>query len=87
MQSTAIIAAFRSREQTLKLLRIARENGIACSAVNTPREAGVACGISVSFCPDCFPHIKRIISCGGFERFIGFFKVTSAGYRTAVERI
>ena len=85
--NTTMIAAFKSREQTISLYRTAKQNGIPCNIVNTPREVGVCCGISVSFDPEHMPYIQRLIYKGNYDRFIGFFKVVKTGYGTAIEKI
>lgn len=41
-----ILAVFRSRAQTLDYVAALKNAGIPASAVATPKEAGVGCGIS-----------------------------------------
>ena len=50
------IAVFRSRTQVLEFIDGMRRNGISCSAVNTPSEAHVGCGISAKF---SVPYLKK----------------------------
>ena len=44
-----ILAVFRSRAQTLDYVAALKNAGIPASAVATPKEAGVGCGISAKF--------------------------------------
>ena len=44
-----VLAVFRSRSQTLDFLSRLRSAGVPSQAVNTPREAGVGCGIYGSY--------------------------------------
>ncbi|MDR1093602.1 MAG: DUF3343 domain-containing protein [Clostridiales bacterium] len=88
MDAISVIAAFRSRAQTMKLFQAAKQNGIPCNIVNTPREAAVSCGISVSYCPEVHAYIQRLMYRGNFSGLIGFFKITRVGgKRTLAERI
>ena len=82
-----IIAAFRSRAQTMKLFTAAKNNNIPCGIVNTPREAGTPCGISVSYRPDAHVYIQRLMYRGGFDGLIGIFRITRNGKKTIAERI
>ena len=87
MNIETCIAAFRSRAQTLKLLQIAKANGIPCRIINTPKGVAVGCGLSVSFDPEYYPYVRDIVRRGTFDLLAGFFIVTRMGNRTAVKRI
>lgn len=41
-----ILAVFRSRSQALDFISKLRANGLSATAVSTPKEANVGCGIS-----------------------------------------
>jgi hypothetical protein len=75
------IAAFRSRSQTTRLFQSAKNNGIPCSVIDTPRAAGAGCGISVRYCPEYHRRICDIYKREGYNSLIGFFKTekTSGG--------
>ena len=55
-----IIVAFRSRAQTIKVFNLLSAHGIALEIVNTPKEAGVGCGLSVKIKPNAFELVKKV---------------------------
>ncbi|GHV01841.1 hypothetical protein FACS1894211_12270 [Clostridia bacterium] len=87
MNSITIIAAFRSRAQTMKLFQAAKQNHVPCSIVNTPREAGTPCGISVSYTPEVHAYMQRLMYKGNFGGLIGFFKITRTGKKITADKI
>ncbi len=46
---TFCIAVFRSRTQVMEFIEYMQSRGIDSSAINTPAEAHVGCGISAKF--------------------------------------
>ena len=54
------IAPFRSRSEALKLSRALNEERIANIIINTPRNLGVSCGLSVVFFYDRSEQPRRI---------------------------
>lgn len=42
-----IVAVFRSRQHALAFADAAREHGIKCSIISTPKELSLGCGFSV----------------------------------------
>lgn len=70
-----IIVAFRSRTQTVKMSHLMQSRGISCEIVNTPKEAGVGCGLSIKISPYYFERTKRLVFDVGFSAFAGFFMV------------
>ena len=44
-----IILAFRSRSDTVRFAEFLKNNSVPAEIVNTPKEAGVGCGLSVKF--------------------------------------
>ncbi len=70
-----IIIAFRSRTQTVKMAQLMNARSITCEIVNTPKEAGVGCGLSVKISPFYFERTKKLVFDVGFSAFAGFFLV------------
>ena len=68
------IAAFRSRSQTMRLFQLAKNNGINCAVINTPREASIGCGISVSYGPEDHRTMQNLVMRGGFNALIGYYR-------------
>lgn len=83
----AILAAFRSRTESLEFLDILRRYGVACSAVNTPREAHVGCGISVKLSPSALSVARAALARARFQSFAGFFAVERRYGRVTVRPI
>ncbi len=79
-----IIAAFRSRTQTLEFYDTMQRNGVPCSIVNTPKEARVGCGISVRFTANFISKARYVLSKGKYTNFAGFFSVTKSNNKTVV---
>jgi len=80
-----IIAAFRSRTHTLQFVEILRRNRIQCTTINTPKEAGVGCGLSVKFSEDSYSVVKNILRRTSFDSFAGFFSVDHKYGRTIIK--
>ncbi len=82
-----IAVAFRSREQTLKFASYLNKNGLTVSIVNTPKEAGVGCGLSVKIPSTALPIVKRVLSSVNVPTFAGCFSVTERGNRRIVRNV
>lgn len=83
----AILAVFRSRTQALDCTARLQKAGMNVSAVSTPREANVGCGISVRLNESDFLRAKRIISVAGYSAFAGFLRVQRCGESVFVRYI
>ena len=70
-----IIIAFRSRAHTVKFADFLSKNRLPCEIVNTPKEAGVGCGLSVKTSPTYLAVLKRAVKKVGLNSFAGFFAV------------
>lgn len=81
------LVAFRSRNETLYLANILNNGGYRVSIINTPKDAGLSCGISVKFEERFLSIIKSIIMTKPFRSFAGIFRVTSDGQRSRYERL
>ena len=65
-----------------------RQNNIFSSIINTPKEAGQACGISVKFDRRALSYAKGILMSKPFRSFYGFFSVTNlSNGRMSVEKL
>ncbi len=70
-----ILAVFRSRAQTLEYLSALKADGVPAQAVNTPKEAGVGCGISAKFEEAFFPRARACLAKRRYTSFSGFMRV------------
>ena len=82
-----IIAVFRSRNETLYLANMLKATGIPFVVINTPKEAGQACGISVRFDEKYLQNVKKCIATKPFRAFVGFYKIAYFQNKLRVERI
>lgn len=83
-----VIAVFRSRNETLYFANMLKSSGYFVSIVNTPKEAGQTCGISVKFNENILDIANAFLVSKPFRSFYGFFRVTFInGGRQSVERI
>ena len=81
-----IIASFRSRAHTIKFYHLLRANGVNAELINTPKEAGVGCGLSVKFKKEQYNLVKQAVSATNLQSFAGFFAVKEIGGRRITAR-
>ena len=84
---TYCLAAFRSRNETLYLANMLGNNGFRVTIINTPKEAGIPCGISVKFDERILSIVRSYIMTKPFRAFVGIFKVVVNGERNTYQRI
>ena len=82
-----ILAVFRSRAQTIDFVARLKSNGVAASAVSTPKEANVGCGISARIGEFDLPRARKELGSGRYGAFVGFFRVRTGYGRGFVTRI
>lgn len=75
-----LLAVFRSRAQTLEFVSALRGMGAAVQAVNTPKEAGVGCGISARFEGAFLPRARRAPRFGAVFRLCGVLRQSGRGF-------
>lgn len=74
-----VVAVFMSRTETLSFANFLRRQGFQVVIVQTPKEAGRTCGISVKFRYEDFGKIKPLLSTLRFMSFQGFFLEQNVG--------
>lgn len=82
-----VVVAFRSRAHTVKFAEILRRGGVSVEIINTPKEAGVGCGLSVKASKADFLTVKRVAYSLGLNSFAGYFLVTLIGGKRIVRAI
>lgn len=82
-----ILAIFSSRNETLYFANMFRQSGYFAGIINTPKEAGQACGISVKFAENSLVFARKFLAEKPFRSFVGFFRVYLMGGRSRLERI
>ena len=74
---TFCLAVFRSRNETLYLANMLNSARIRASIVNSPKDAGISCGISVRFEEGFLNAVNRIIASKPFRSFAVMKKLFS----------
>ena len=82
-----LVFAFRSRAQTVKFSNFLRNNGVSNEIINTPKEAGVGCGLSVKLNSNQLNVAKRAVATAGLDSFAGIFMVKLIGGKRFVRTI
>lgn len=82
-----IVISYRSRAHTVRFAEFLRKSGTYCQIINTPKEAGVGCGLSVRISVSDLISAKRAVKITAFSSFAGFFHVKIAGGRRQIKSI
>ncbi len=82
-----IIVAFRSRQTTLKFYQFLKTHGYYAEVVNTPKKAGVGCGLSVKVSENMLGVVKKGVRMGALPQPAGVFKVKKVGGELIVRSI
>ena len=82
-----IVTAFRSRADTVKFSELLRNIRIHNEIINTPKEAGVGCGLSVKTSISMQNLIKVALRKGHFSSFAGIFYIKTIGGKRIVTTI
>lgn len=82
-----VAVAFRSRSDTVAFYKYLGFNGVRSEIVNTPKEAGVGCGLSVKVSKNIFPMVRRAVFAFDRKSFAGFFLVKTVNGRRTVASI
>ena len=67
-----MLAVFRSRAQALEYISVLKAGGVPAQPVNTPKEAGVGCGISARFDEAFLPRARAVFVKRHYSSFSGF---------------
>ena len=71
-----ILAVFKTRSETLYFANLLKSSGLAVSVINTPRQAGQACGICVKLLPYDLTKARALLATRHFQAFAGFYSVS-----------
>ena len=82
-----LVIAFRSRAHTVRFSNYLRKNGLPNLIVNTPKEAGVGCGLSVELEKKYLQTIKMLVKRFESDSFAGIFLVYQGKGRRIVRSI
>ena len=82
-----VIVSYKSRAHTVGFSEFLRRNGVYCQIINTPKEAGVGCGLSVRLSVKDLSLARRAVKIAGLTSFAGIFLIKTAGVRRVVKSI
>lgn len=82
---TEMLAVFRSRSQAIDCMTRMRAFNIAAQLINTPKEAGVGCGLSLKFPMSAAARVKSIISKLNYSSFYGYMRIDFRGGKIFVK--
>lgn len=82
-----IVIAFRSRAETIRFYEFLKSNGFTAGIINTPKEAGVGCGLSVKIPVGAMQLVRRALNFFPARSFAGFFAVKTVGGRYVVKSV
>jgi hypothetical protein len=80
-----VAIAFRSRSDTVRFSNFLKNNGYESEIVNTPKEAGVGCGLSIKTYPSMIPLMRTAVKMANLKSFVGFFLVKTVGGKRFVK--
>ncbi|MGN0823075.1 MAG: DUF3343 domain-containing protein [Candidatus Gallimonas sp.] len=75
-----ILAVFRSRAQTIDFVSALRSAGVPASAVSTPPEAGVGCGVSAKFDERFRDRALFLLRKKPYSSYVGMMRRVGNGY-------
>lgn len=75
-----VLAVFRSRAQTLDYISSLKKLGVPVGAANTPKEAGVGCGLSAKFDERFLPRARAALDKKPYSSFVGFLKTSGNAF-------
>ena len=81
MQERFGIAAFRSRQQVLRLEAALKKEGLPVRVISTPREVALGCGLSVRFEMQDAPRVLSAVNRLRPQNMIGVYDVEQTGGR------
>jgi hypothetical protein len=70
-----ILAVFRSRSHSLDYVERLNSYGVPATAMPTPKEAKIGCGLCVKFDARFFVRAQAIMKTGKYTTFKGFYKL------------
>jgi hypothetical protein len=79
-----ILAVFRSRSHSLDYVERLNSYGVPATAMPTPKEAKIGCGLCARFDARYFVRAQAVLKTGGYSSFKGFYKMDFFNGRTVV---
>ena len=84
MRDEFAVAAFRSRQQTLRFEAVLRRMGVPAQVVSTPRDISMGCGLSVRFPMEYTAQARAALKVMNPGNLIGLYRAEYDGRRLRV---
>ena len=81
------IAAFRSRQQVMRVEAILKRVGLNVHVVSTPRDIAIGCGLSVQFAMKDFKTVQAVLNRMRPDNMIGVYRAERQNGRTRISAI
>ena len=81
------LSVFRSRNETLYFATLLMKNGYRANIINTPKQLGLSCGISVQFSENLLGIARTLFSTKIFNSFVGFYLVAISNEKLVFTKI
>ncbi len=82
-----IFVSFKSRTHTIDFASYIKGYGIEFSIINTPKEAGIGCGLSIKLDALYLEKIKYLLSIKRPNSFVGIFLAKTIGKKLFIKSI
>ncbi len=76
---TEMLAIFRSRSQAIDCMNKLRVFNVPAQLINTPKEAGVGCGLSLKLSAAAATRAKSVIAKMNYSSFYGYMRIDFRG--------
>lgn len=81
------IAAFRSRQQVMRMEEALKNEGLSVQVISTPRDIAVGCGLSVRFAVKDLKTVQRVLNRMRPDNLVGVYRVDRTGGRMRVTAV
>ena len=78
---------FKSRNETLYFANLLMKNGYRANIINTPKQLGLSCGISVQFAENLLGIARSLFQTKNFTSFVGAYRVRIANNNMTINNI
>ncbi|MBR6779230.1 MAG: DUF3343 domain-containing protein [Clostridia bacterium] len=82
-----LIISFKSRNSLYSFIKIARQQGISVSIINTPRSISISCGLSAKSDFRFYKNIVNIIRQTQLNGFLGIYSIEKLATHEQVQKL
>ncbi|HEY8423623.1 MAG TPA: DUF3343 domain-containing protein [Clostridia bacterium] len=78
---------FKSRTHTLNFFRLLSNYGVKANIINAPASVSSICNICISFLPQDFEKVKKMLASRNISTFIGIYKYDLVNRNRVLKKI